>query len=95
MMDPADNLYHTVPMEPKLHGIYWDGNACAMYEQAQAPNIIIDLEVHVNSVEFRTSLGSSLQPLVQLPPNVKVSVIISELAFSIVLSWRNIPLPRK
>ncbi|CAL8469491.1 g9032 [Coccomyxa elongata] len=39
--------------------------------QAQAPNIIIDLEVHVNSVEFRTSFDSSLQPLVKLPSNVK------------------------
>lgn len=52
-----------------------------MHVQAQAPNITINLEVHVNSVEFRTSFDSSLQPLVKLPSNVKVSLIIHELAY--------------
>lgn len=47
----------------------------AVHAQSQAPKIIIDLDVHVNSVEFRTSFNSSLQPLVKLPSNVKVSAI--------------------
>ena len=46
----------------------------AVQSQARAPKITVDLDVHIDGDEFKSSYDSSLQPLVKLPPNVKVSI---------------------
>ncbi|EIE21549.1 hypothetical protein COCSUDRAFT_48161 [Coccomyxa subellipsoidea C-169] len=43
--------------------------------QARAPKITVDLDVHIDGDEFKSSYDSSLQPLVKLPPNVKVTAL--------------------